>query len=95
MRCLTLGFFVLLGGLVGCDVNVSVDGKAKDKDMAPAEGSTDGDDEGFSLQIPGAGVDIKGKDGKWDVQAPGTKVDTDLNTGETKVEAPGTSVDVK
>ncbi|MEM6799104.1 MAG: hypothetical protein AAF589_06290, partial [Planctomycetota bacterium] len=66
---------------------------------------------GFSLQIPGLGVDVKSdedgttwktpisegavKDGKVGVRAPGTDVNVDMQTGETSVRAPGTSVDVK
>lgn len=112
MRCLAFGSLFVLCCCTGCDVNVTVDGGA-DSSPDPSTNANAGssDSDGFSLEIPGLGVDVKGKDGSWDVtapgtdvrvqdgkvgvRAPGTEVDADLNTGETRVRAPGTSVDVR
>ncbi|MEM6328664.1 MAG: hypothetical protein AAF790_00290 [Planctomycetota bacterium] len=96
-------------------MNVAVDGGkgngAADGAGGPAAGNEESTGEGFSLEIPGIGVDVKSgkdgttwdtplskgsvKDGKVDVDAPGTQVDVDLNTGETRVQTPGASADAE
>ncbi len=84
------GFATLLAG---CDADVRVDGaKTEPTADAKADGGEQGDG-GFSLEIPGLGVDVKAKDGKVDVKAPGVDVKRDPATG-TSVRAPGTEVDV-
>ncbi len=91
MRYAIIGL-LLVSGVMGCDVNVTVDGPAGQEapvaPVPPATGANSGD--GFSLQIPSLGVDVQGKEGNWDVTAPGT--DVRLKDGKVDVQAPGTNV---
>ncbi|QDU91727.1 hypothetical protein Pla175_51570 [Pirellulimonas nuda] len=101
MNCFAKAFVLLTAVaaasvLTGCDADVRVD---SNKGTAPApavDTAADAQSEeggGFSLEIPGLGVDVKTKNGKVDVKAPGVDVRRDPATG-TSVRAPGTEVDV-
>lgn len=77
------------GGEPGASSQTGGSQAAAESGSQPASGG-----EGFSLEIPGLGVDVKAKDGKVDVTAPGVKVNRDPATG-VSVQAPGTDVKVE
>ncbi len=86
----TVAFAALL---VGCDADVRVDANKDAPPVEPVAEANGEDGGGFSLEIPGLGVDVKAKDGRVGVKAPGVDVQRDPKIG-TSVRAPGTEVDV-
>lgn len=81
-------------GIIGCGADVTVNGQTGGAGTSGAQQNSDGDENGFSLKIPGiVDVDVA-EDGSTKVKAPGTDVNVDRQNGKVNVKSLGTEVDV-